>query len=223
MDSTLAIIVFGPYESGKSTILNYLQGKFEEDPPPTLGIQEHIIRNTRVREIGGQVKYRELLWPIHIHSEMLYGICVLDVRKRDDFDLYLKFLKEYKDKVDLGNILLVLNKIDRDQNRSPTQYPEYLLELKPFSQLRCGLTGKPIYDGVKNLPKQYALLTSAIPPAVNLFRLSEFIAFRSNINFKSDPGIKLKQSQYPPKEKSEEKPDIRELEEEYGDFLGENK
>lgn len=116
------ILVIGPREAGKTSILRRLAtGNFEEQEP-TIGFREEKIQKMRIIEIGGHQNFKEY-WKVALEQNPLHTFYVIDVRHEHEYNEYLEFLSENKELHPQisQKTTLIFNKIDLSE-QIPFQY-----------------------------------------------------------------------------------------------------
>lgn len=169
LKKSIQIAVIGIGSSGKSTILNILEGKFTANVKPTIGFRPVTVSlgddtNIRFYDLGGSEKIKEI-WEQYFHDS--HGIVyVVDssltseelVKVKDNFNSTLQH-----DFLQTKPVLLFANKSDLPSAKSVTDISEFL-----------GI------DEIKNSQKREILTYSC----------SSFISEDvDNSNYKSDPNI----------------------------------
>ncbi|MHA1945494.1 MAG: ADP-ribosylation factor-like protein [Candidatus Hodarchaeales archaeon] len=106
------ILVIGPTEAGKTSILRRLiTGSFVEQEP-TLGFREERIKKVRIIEIGGHHNFRKY-WKDALDQNPLIFF-VIDITKETDYNDYQQFIKDYGNDYPFinRNTTLIGNKLD---------------------------------------------------------------------------------------------------------------
>lgn len=114
------VLVIGPKEAGKTSILRRLiTGKFVESQP-TLGFLEEYVAKVRLIEIGGHENY-QINWKIALGQDPSHVFYVIDITNKTEYDNFLTFINTNNVK----NFTLLANKFDLIQ-----KIPKYLLDTK---------------------------------------------------------------------------------------------
>ena len=119
------IIILGDLSSGKTNIINrYVSNKFVEDSKPTIGV-EMFEKNYKIAEdsvtaqiwdTAGQEKYNSLTSSYYRGAQG--AIVVYDITQKDSFEKVEKLVNDLREKSETKiYIILVGNKIDKEQNR----------------------------------------------------------------------------------------------------------
>ncbi|UCG03917.1 MAG: AAA family ATPase [Candidatus Heimdallarchaeota archaeon] len=149
------ILIIGPTEAGKTSILRRLvTGEFH-DPQPTLGFREENVAKVRVIEIGGQPSFRKY-WRVALEQNPVRIIFVIDVTKENDYNEYLTFQETYPAFRSLS--LLTINKVDLI-----TTNPDYLSEI-PEDHIYCSAkTGEGMLDILEAIASFKKMAEAEIP------------------------------------------------------------
>ncbi|MFW9992463.1 MAG: ADP-ribosylation factor-like protein [Candidatus Odinarchaeota archaeon] len=84
------ILVIGPKNAGKTSILTRLTTGEFNPTEPTLGYSEEQVAKVRVIEIGGQESYREY-WEIAVQQDPARIFFVVDITREDEFNEFIAF------------------------------------------------------------------------------------------------------------------------------------
>lgn len=141
------ILVIGPKEAGKTSILRRLvTGKFVESQP-TLGFLEEFIAKVRIIEIGGHENYQEN-WKIAINQDPSHIFYVVDITKKVEFDNFFSFVKSNNVK----NYTLLANKFDLLE-----KIPKHLLDVEKtiICSAKNGTAMMDILEKISNYKTDY--------------------------------------------------------------------
>lgn len=138
------VLIIGPKEAGKTSILRrMITGDFEETQP-TYGLHEELIKKIRVIEIGGQANYQPQ-WQKALEQRPVHIFFVVDITRPADLVQYQEFVKlQGKKTSDLQEkITLCANKSDLT-----AQIPETITEI-PAKIICSAKKGTGILDVVE--------------------------------------------------------------------------
>ncbi|UCE14455.1 MAG: hypothetical protein JSV04_04575 [Candidatus Heimdallarchaeota archaeon] len=142
------VLVIGPREAGKTSILRRLvTGKFEEQEP-TIGFREEQIKRLRILEIGGHHNFKDY-WKVALERDPLHTFYVIDVTHETEFNEYLQFLNENQDSAE--KTTLIANKTDLT-----AEVPLHLHEMKSviYSSAKNGEGMFDILESIARLQKE---------------------------------------------------------------------
>ncbi|MFX1283611.1 MAG: ADP-ribosylation factor-like protein [Promethearchaeota archaeon] len=142
------ILVIGPKEAGKTSILRRLvTGTFEEHKP-TLGFHEEKIARMRIIEIGGHQNFKDY-WKIALEQSPVHIFYVIDITKKSEFTDYRQFLDDFNHSYPqlTEKTTLIANKIDLT-----IKIPEHFKEIKSII-LSSAKNGEGMFDILETIAK----------------------------------------------------------------------
>lgn len=164
------ILMIGLDNSGKTTILNFLQTKDPLETVPTVGVKEHEFRladtvTFKILDTAGQKQYREN-WERFLKTAdvVIFVIDVADEARyneaKQEFNKAVKSIRNRR-KGRKVPILMAMNKVDLLPDRTHVDlkikelmdlvdYEDFLENRNPFHiQPTCALNGEGLFDMIK--------------------------------------------------------------------------
>ena len=164
------ILMIGLDNSGKTTILNFLQTKDPLETVPTVGVKEHEFRladtvTFKILDTAGQKQYREN-WERFLKTAdvVIFVIDVADEARyneaKQEFNKAVKSIRNRR-KGRKVPILMAMNKVDLLPDRTHVDlkikelmdlvdYEDFLENRNPFHiQPSCALNGEGLFDMIK--------------------------------------------------------------------------